>query len=49
MKSDLPLTTDRHDALTSRLQALPGATFAGCISDACVSTGSGLTHAHWTP
>ncbi|GAA4837581.1 hypothetical protein [Kitasatospora terrestris] len=43
VKSVLPgITTDQYDALNSRLQALPGDTFAGCISHACVPTGSGL-------
>ncbi|MEV0537832.1 hypothetical protein [Kitasatospora sp. NPDC050463] len=43
MKTELPgTTTDQYDALNSRLQALPGDTFAGCISHACVATGTGL-------
>lgn len=43
VKIDLPgTTTDQYDTLNSKLQALPGDTFAGCISHACVPTGTGL-------
>ncbi|MEU6620517.1 hypothetical protein ABZ926_06990 [Streptomyces litmocidini] len=49
VKSELPgVTTDQYDALNGKLQALPGNTFQGCLSHACVSTGSGLViHDLW--
>lgn len=43
MKASLPgMTTDQYDALNAELQALPGDTFAGCLSHVCVPTGSGI-------
>lgn len=39
----LPATTPaQYDALNAELQALPGDTFAGCLSHVCVPTGAGL-------
>ncbi|WP_328909613.1 hypothetical protein OG230_08995 [Streptomyces sp. NBC_00234] len=43
MKATLPgITTDQYDALNAELQALPGDTFAGCLSHVCVPTDAGL-------
>ncbi|MFJ2088584.1 hypothetical protein ACIOEW_04875 [Streptomyces sp. NPDC087901] len=43
MKASLPgMTTDQYDALNAELQALPGDTFAGCLSHVCVPTDSGI-------
>lgn len=43
MKATLPgITTDQYDALNAELQALPGDTFAGCLSHVCVPTDTGL-------
>ncbi|WP_406403255.1 hypothetical protein OH805_28250 [Streptomyces sp. NBC_00879] len=43
MHAALPgVTTDQYDALNAQLQALPGDTFAGCLSHTCVATDSGL-------
>lgn len=36
------MTTDQYDALNAELQALPGDTFAGCMSHVCVPTDSGI-------
>ncbi|MFF0559933.1 hypothetical protein ACH4ZU_35460 [Streptomyces sp. NPDC020472] len=42
------MTTDQYDALNSRLQALPGNPFEGCLSHVCVPTDSGLViHDLW--
>ncbi|WP_406389382.1 hypothetical protein [Streptomyces sp. NBC_00887] len=39
MKALLPGTTaEQYDALDAELQALPGDTFAGCLSYVCVPT-----------
>ncbi|NUK24219.1 hypothetical protein [Streptomyces lunaelactis] len=43
MHATLPgITTDQYDTLNSELQALPGDTFAGCLSHVCVPSDSGL-------
>lgn len=43
MKASLPgMTTDRYEALNAELEALPGDTFAGCLSHVCVPTDTGL-------
>ncbi|MGW8889747.1 hypothetical protein [Streptomyces sp. NPDC055749] len=43
MKATLPgVTTAQYDTLNAELQALPGDTFAGCISHVCVPTDTGL-------
>ncbi|MFD8688941.1 hypothetical protein [Streptomyces sp. NPDC059651] len=43
MKASLPgMTTDQYEALNAELQALPGDTFAGCLSHVCVATESGI-------
>ncbi|MFE6039145.1 hypothetical protein [Streptomyces sp. NPDC056452] len=43
MKAVLPGTTvEQYDALNAELQALPGDTFAGCLSHVCVPTDAGL-------
>lgn len=43
MKATLPnITTAQYDALNAELQALPGDTFAGCLSHVCVATDTGL-------
>ncbi|GGV09066.1 hypothetical protein GCM10010260_53940 [Streptomyces filipinensis] len=36
------VTTEQYDALTARLQALPGNPLAGCLSHVCVPAGPGL-------
>ncbi|WP_406001465.1 hypothetical protein [Streptomyces sp. NBC_00829] len=36
------VTTDQYDALNRELQSMSGDLFAGCLSHACVATGSGL-------
>lgn len=43
MKATLQgMTTDQYEALNAELQALPGDTFAGCLSHVCVPTETGL-------
>ncbi|MFI1399181.1 hypothetical protein [Streptomyces sp. NPDC020681] len=43
MHATLPgVTTDQYDALNAELQALPGDTFAGCLSHACLPSAAGL-------
>ncbi|MER5898282.1 hypothetical protein [Streptomyces sp. NPDC001876] len=42
-KALLPgITVEQYDALNAELQALPGDTFAGCLSHVCVPTDAGL-------
>ncbi|MET8325986.1 hypothetical protein [Streptomyces sp. NPDC005181] len=36
------VTADQYDALNRELQALPGDTFAGCLSQVCTLTDSGV-------
>lgn len=36
------VTAAQYDALNAELQALPGDTFAGCLSHTCVATDTGL-------
>ncbi|MEU5399392.1 hypothetical protein ABZ348_08850 [Streptomyces sp. NPDC005963] len=36
------VTTEEYDRLHKELQALPGDTFAGCLTHACVKTATGL-------
>ncbi|GGZ54696.1 hypothetical protein GCM10010387_56130 [Streptomyces inusitatus] len=43
MHASLPgVTTAQYDALNAELQALPGDTYAGCLTHVCVPSASGL-------
>ncbi|MEO3977189.1 hypothetical protein [Streptomyces sp. CAU 1734] len=43
MHATLPgVSTSMYEALNAELQALPGDTFAGCLSHVCVPSGTGI-------
>ncbi|MFD9721729.1 hypothetical protein [Streptomyces sp. NPDC059076] len=43
MHATMPdVTTEQYDTLNKELQALPGDTFAGCLTHVCVATSTGI-------